>query len=298
MKLAHNLILTWFLLITLTILAACASEGSTMADTETVANDTTTPVLDNRDIIIVKTTNPPTNQTLTITLPAPTAAVPLPTPANTEPLLEPSPIPIFLCPERTWPEKEWDCQEDGRAGVRQCRSIALEPPPVCYEDLFNGFALVLPVDWQTYTTNYLFRRPYRPSNMMVKDHSISMFEQDQLSGVTIIRVFVPQEASLSAWLTNMRRTNPGQVSGTRTEISLGGHPAAIWINDCSPGYYREVHVAVHNGERVIWWLAYAYTEAGIVGLRQMLDTVRFTDAPAMPVEIPDDIWQEALQGCW
>ena len=291
-----------YLAIALTVLAACADEGLTSDGAN--ATDTTTASLDATKIAIADTNSPiatiqPANQTPTIVLPTPTTAMLLPTPTNTEPLPEPTPLPTFLCPARTWPEDEWECQEDSRAGVRQCTSTALEPYMVCYEDLFNGFALSLPVDWQPRTNNYLsYPRQYRPGNMVVKDHDISMFVQDQLVGVTLIRIFVPRVQSLSSWLASMHRSNPGQVSATYTDISLGGHPAAIWINECSPGYYREVHVAVHNGERVIWWLAYVNADAGIVALRQMLDTVRFTEETAVPAEIPDDIWQEALQGCW
>jgi hypothetical protein len=43
---------------------------------------------------------------------------------------------------------------------------------------------------------------------------------------------------------------------------------------------------------------YAYREAGILVLRQLLDSMRFSEETAVPAEIPDEIWEEVVQGCW
>ncbi len=161
---------------------------------------------------------------------------------------------------------------------------------------------MLPTDWLTDTTVYrrFTHRPYPPSYQMVKDHQIIIYDEDKTygDGVTLVRIFVPVDRTISSWLTNRQLSNPGQVSQTRTDVTVAGQPGEIWLNDCSPQYYREVHVAVHTGERVLWWQHYAYNEASILALRQLLDSMRFSEETAVPAETPDELWQEVLQGCW
>jgi hypothetical protein len=214
---------------------------------------------------------------------------------------EPPSAPVALCPDEAAQNGAWTCEETSRDGTRYCTAVDPEQNLACYEDLDHFFALLLPVDWVTDTTVYqrFSHRPYPPSQMMVKDHQIIIYDDDKRygDGVTIVRIFVPVDRTITSWLTHRQRSNPGQVSQTRTDITVAGQPGAIWLNDCSPQYYREVHIAVHNGERVFWWQHYAYNEASIVALRQMLDSLRFGEETAVPAEIPDDIWQEALRGC-
>ena len=281
------------LLLTMITLAACsAQEEETVAETAVAQASPT--------LLPTHTAVPlpmPTAPTATATPIPPTPTGELPTPTATEQTV----TPVALCPGAAGSDLDWACEEDSRDGIRYCTAVDSEPTLACYEDLDHSFALLLPGDWLTDTTVYrrFSHRPYPPGYQMVKDHQVIIYDDDKLQGdgVTIVRIFVPVDRTITSWLTHRQLSNPGQVSLTRTNVTVAGHPGEIWLNDCSPQYYREVHVAVHNGERVFWWQHYAYNEASIVALRQMLDTLRFGEETAVPAEIPDGIWQEALQGC-
>jgi hypothetical protein len=42
---------------------------------------------------------------------------------------------------------------------------------------------------------------------------------------------------------------------------------------------------------------YAYNEAGVLTLRQQLDSMQSSEETAVPAATSDDIWQEVPQGC-
>jgi hypothetical protein len=283
----------FLLLLPLTMIALVACDDQAEAVGETaVAQITPT-------ILATNTAVPAPTATATPIPPTPTEGLPTLTPTATA--TEPPATPVALCPGAAVSDLDWVCEEDSRDGIRYCTAVDSEQTLACYEDLAHSFALLLPGDWVTDTTVYrrFTHRPYPPSYQMVKDHQIIIYDENKThgDGVIIVRVFVPVDRTITSWLIHRQNSNPGQISQTRTNVTVAGHPGEIWLNDCSPQYYREVHVAVHNGERVFWWQHYAYNEASILALRQMLDSLRFGEETAVPAEIPDGIWQEALQGC-
>ena len=210
-----------------------------------------------------------------------------------------TPLPFALCPGEAGAELTWTCEENSRDGTRLCTAVDPEPQFACYEDLTHGFALSLLNEWTTAVEIYQ-RPPYRERDKFVKYHDILINNDDEPFEDAWARllVFVPTEQTLASWLANKQRVSPDIYPITETNASVAGHPAAISINDCSPQFYRDVQVVVHNGDRVFVWRHYAYREAGVLALRQLLDSMRFTAETAVPSEIPDEIWKEALQGCW
>lgn len=299
MKLIKLHVSLFLLLLTMMPLVACNDQEEAVGETAVAQTAPTIVPTNTAEPLPTPTASTATASTATASPipPTPTGALPTPTATATEPAA----TPLALCPGEVASDLAWACEEDSRDGIRYCTAVDAEQTLACYEDLDHSFALLLPVDWLTDTTVYrrFSHRPYPPSYQIVKDHQVIIYDDNKLQGdgVTIVRIFVPVDRTITTWLTNRQLSNPGQVSTTRTDVTVAGHRGAIWLNDCSPQYYREVHVAVHNGERVFWWQHYAYNEASIVALRRMLDSLRFGEETAVPAEIPDGIWQEALQGC-
>ncbi len=273
--------------IALTVLAACTKPKSTPAAAEARVTETAVPTT-------AATPSPPT--------PTATAVLPTPTPTATElpPTVEATstPTPVALCPGEAGAELTWTCEENSRDGTRRCTAVDQEQHYTCYEDLTHGFALSLMNDWTTGAEVYQ-RPPYRERDKFVKYHDIFLNNDNEEleDAFTRLLIFVPTERNLADWMVRQRWVSPNMFPITEINASVAGHPAIIWINDCSP-YYRDVEVLVHNGARIFWWKHYALREASFLGLRQLLDSMRFTAETAVPTEIPDNIWQEALQGCW
>jgi hypothetical protein len=287
MKSLNGYIYPWLLVMALTILVACAEPESTPAAAEARVTETAEPTT-------TATPSPPT-PTATAVLPTPTA-----TATEAPPTVESTstPLPVALCPGEVGAELTWTCEENSRDGTRRCTAVDPEPQFACYEDLTHGFALSLLNNWTTGAEVYQ-RPPYRERDKFVKYHDI-FFNNDNEEledAFTRLLIFVPTERNLADWMAIKRWISPDMFPITEINASVAGHPAIIWINNCSP-FYRDVEVLVHNGARVFWWRHYAYREAGVLGLRQLLDSMRFTEETAVPSEIPDEIWQEALQGCW
>jgi hypothetical protein len=104
---------------------------------------------------------------------------------------------------------------------------------------------------------------------------------------------------LERWLASaQRRSGPSLFPQTELNASVAGRPAAIWVDDCPSQYFSSVGLVFSDGRHIYWWWHFAfYEEAGMLPLRQMLDSLRFGEETAVPAEIPEEIWQEALQGC-
>jgi hypothetical protein len=275
-----------FLAVALIALAACsAQEEETVAETP-VAQTTPT-------ISPTKTAVPLPTATATPIPPTPTGELPTPTATATEPPA----TPVALCPGAVASDLAWACEEDSRDGVRYCTAVDPEQNLACYEDMDHPFALLLPANWWNDVTVYQ-RFTIMNRDQIVKDHDFIFYEEHPNGdGGTKLSIFAPRERSLTSWLIVKQRTMPMLFSITEPNIRVAGHPAALWTIDCSPPWYREIHIALHNGEYVFWWRHYAFNETGILALRQMLDGIRFGEETAVPATIPDDIWQEALYGC-
>jgi hypothetical protein len=295
-----KMIIIWFLVIMWGATAACTVQESTSIGSESATVETAQPPSNGIAIIEAETAEPTATATLTTPTPTATAVLPTPTATATEapPTVEPTstPLPVALCPGEAESELTWSCEENSRDGVRYCTAVELEQQFVCYEDLTHSFALSLAAEWTTFVTVYQ-RPPHRETNQIVIDHDVSFYSNNQLDGGVKLSVFVPREQSLANWLTNKHRVSPDVYPITNPNARVAGHPAAVWKFDCSPQWYREVQVAVHNGERVFLWRHYAFNEAGVLALRPLLDSMRFSEETAVPAEIPDELWQEALDGC-
>lgn len=282
MNFARIHISIWLVVMVLVGLVACTIQEATPLGSE-LASVETTPTSDE-----IPTTDETAEPTTTAT-PTP------PTPTATEVQISPTAEPTFLCPGKVLPEEEWECR-DRAGGARSCVTANGAQELRCYEDLDHPFALLLLANWSANVAN---QEQSGFPGTIIKEHDITIHDDAQLeSAAAKLSVFLPGEESLTDWLTNRQRVSPDIYPITETNASVAGHPATIWINDCSPQFYRDVQVVVHNGDHVFWWRHYAFNEAGVLALQQLLDSMRFSEETAVPAETPDDIWQEVRQERW
>jgi hypothetical protein len=278
-------VITLLIFLVLVFLTACRIQDAAPADSDTAATATAS-------LETVETSAPSSTPTTTITPTVPLATLQATqTPADTP--------PTFLCPGANQSEEAWQCRESAAGGTRQCRTVNEDREQRCFEDLEHPFALPLENNWTISLNQTNDPDVARVTGTIVKAYDLVVYDDEGLdSAWNRVSIFFADGRELADWLTDRQRISPSLFPATAENALIHGRPAAIWINDCSPQFYRDIGAVIHNGERIIWWQHYAYNEAGIVGLRQMLDAIRFTDAPAAPAEIPDEIWREALQGCW
>jgi hypothetical protein len=61
----------------------------------------------------------------------------------------------------------------------------------------------------------------------------------------------------------------------------------------------QAYAETHNVplDEAIWRLRTQDPTGELPAVRQMLDTFRFAGEPAVPAEIPEDVWQQALDVC-
>jgi hypothetical protein len=216
-------------------------------------------------------------------------------PPLTAVLPTPTSPPSFLCPGAEWPDAAWECRENPATGIRQCTAVDQEEAPVCFEDRDHPFALLLPPDWSTHLV--LRQEGYNPfhATVIVKKQTFLHYDY----GFSDVAIFMAGGQSLERWLASaQRRSGPSLFPQTELNATVAGRPAAIWVDDCPSQYFSSVGLVFSDGRHIYWWWHFAYDdETGMLPLRQMLDSLRFGEETAVPAEIPDDIWQEALQGC-
>ncbi len=288
-----KMLIIWFLAIMWGVTAACTVQETTSTGSELATVETTIPTSDG---IAITEAEPTATATTTPIPPSPTA-----TATEAPPTVAPTstPLPVALCPGEAGSELTWSCEENSRDGVRYCTAVDQEQQFACYEDLTHSFALSLPDGWTTGVVVVSQRPPYPERDKVVKYHDFIYNDNEEFEVAwTRLFVFIPRERNLSDWLAKKHRVSPGLFPITETNARVAGYPATISIYDCSPQFYRDVQIVVHNGDRVFVWQYYVYREAGVQALRPLLDSVRFSEETAVPAEIPDELWQEVLQGCW
>ena len=112
-------------------------------------------------------------------------------------------------------------------------------------------------------------------------------------GALEVDVWLPSDADLTTWLEKQNAPNLFPVQDPNGTV--GGHPAIFWVTDPP---HSSFNALVSDGT-YIYKVYYVITchEDGLPAARQMLDTFRFSGEPAIPADIPEDIWQQALEVC-
>jgi hypothetical protein len=216
------------------------------------------------------------------------AMQPSASPAAVEPLSPTTAAVPFLCPGDARPDEAWQCREDSGDGVRRCPGAAPERKLHCYEDLDYRFALSLPAGSSATSTGVLQEPQF--GGAMIKRHLIQ-----HAQGHTDLVVLLAGGQELDAWLITKQGRNPLMFPVTVPNAAVSAKPAVIWFN-CSDGLTL-IDAVVSDGEHVYWWRHVACYPGGVLLLRQMLDSVRFSPEAPVPADIPEQIWQQAQAAC-
>jgi hypothetical protein len=112
-------------------------------------------------------------------------------------------------------------------------------------------------------------------------------------GALDIDIWLPSDADLTTWLEKQNAPNLFPVQ--EPNGAVGGHPAIFWVTDPP---HSSFNALVSDGT-YIYKVYYVITchEDGLPAVRQMLDTFRFAGEPAVPAEIPEDVWQQVRAVC-
>jgi hypothetical protein len=112
-----------------------------------------------------------------------------------------------------------------------------------------------------------------------------------------VDIWITSEPTLAAWLEQMNRmTGPELFPLLEPNATVGDHPAIIYITGLdSPE--TMLAVVFSDGIHVYrLWHTMSCSRDTLKIVRQMIDSIRFSPAPA-PAELPEDIWQQALYIC-
>jgi hypothetical protein len=216
------------------------------------------------------------------------ATQPVVSPTAEEPLSPTTAAASFLCPGDARPDEAWQCREDSGDGVRRCTGAAPDRKLHCYEDLDYRFAVSLPAGSSAASTGVLQEPQF--GGAMIKRHLIQ-----HAQGHTDLVVLLAGGQELDTWLITKQGRNPLMFPVTEPNAAVSAQPAVIWFN-CS-GDLTLIDAVVSDGEHVYWWRHVAYYPGGVLLLRQMLDSVRFSSEAPVPADIPEQIWQQAQAAC-
>jgi hypothetical protein len=112
-------------------------------------------------------------------------------------------------------------------------------------------------------------------------------------GAFEVDVWLPSDADLTTWLEKQNAPNLFPVR--EPNGAVGGHPAIFWVTDPP---HSSFNALVSDGTYIykVYYVIICH-EDGLPAVRQMLDTFRFAGEPAVPAEIPEDVWQQARAVC-
>ncbi len=112
-------------------------------------------------------------------------------------------------------------------------------------------------------------------------------------GALDIDIWLPSDADLTTWLEKQNAPNLFPVQDPNGTV--GGHPAIFWVKDSR---HCSFNTLVSDGTYIykVYYVIICH-EDGLPTVRQMLDTFRFSGEPAIPADIPENIWQQALEVC-
>jgi len=118
-------------------------------------------------------------------------------------------------------------------------------------------------------------------------------------GAVEVDVWLPEEPDLTAWL-KMKNAVSGSdrlYPVTEPNGSVGGHPAVFFV--MGPEGPQPMFTVLFSDGTYIYrfWHTMTCHEDGLPAVRQMLDSFRFRGEPAVPAEVPEDVWQQALDIC-
>ena len=192
----------------------------------------------------------------------------------------------LLCPPAA-SDAAWKCRTHPKGWTRTCTS-GDKTAWRCYEDRDYGFALSYPPNWQASVSI----NTKMPGDQVIKRRH----ELRGLEGVVEVDIWTSTHETLAAWLEEMHRTSPNLFPVLEPNTTVGGHPAALYITGAeSPE--TMLTVVFSDGAHVYrFWHTMFCQEGELETLRRMLDTIRFSPEP-IPAEIPDDVWQQALDIC-
>lgn len=220
-----------------------------------------------------------------LAIPTPTSVRNLtPVPGSTPTLATP-----YLCPPITSEEKEWSCEKHPKSWTRTCTSSSPEQKWDCYEDLDYGLALAYPPHWKTSISINTTSTDFA---VIRRRHEFAGPE-----GAIDLDIWLTTGPDLISWLEKMNRISGAKLFPLMVpNAAVGGHPAVIFImNSDSP--QPMFTVFTKDGRHVFrLWYTMSCHEEGLPTVRRMLNSLRFSREP-VPAEIPDDVWQKAVNVC-
>lgn len=149
-------------------------------------------------------------------------------------------------------------------------------------------------DWPCYDLTISIRARSPDDVAIKRRYAIT----DPPIGAVEVDVWLPTEPDLTAWLETMSDVSgPDLYPVMEPNGSVGGHPAVFFV--MGPEGPQPLFTVLFSDDTYIYRVWYTMTcyEDGLPALRRLLDSFRFRGEPAVPAEIPKDVWQQALDIC-
>lgn len=122
------------------------------------------------------------------------------------------------------------------------------------------------------------------------------FIKPPLGGLDV-DVWLPSDPDLITWLEKNHATSSEMFPALEPNATVAGHPAVVFVMG-PEGPQSLLTVFFGDGIHIYrLWYTITCTEGELLAVRQMLDSFRFAGQPAVPAEIPEDLWQQALDVC-
>jgi|GEM_PF-1978708 len=195
-----------------------------------------------------------------------------------------------LCPSKASKEKDWICEKHPKSWARSCTSSSSEEKWDCYEDLDYEVALNHPPNWRASISMNTTSSDFA---VVRRRHEIKGPE-----GAIDLDIWVTTEEDLISWMKKMNRISGSDLFPLmEPNASVDGHPAIIFIMGSSDSPQPMFTVFTKDESHVFrLWHTILCREEGLSTVREMLDSLRFSQKSVL-AEIPDDVWQKAVNIC-